>query len=111
MTRDAYAKAVLQAAEAAFRRNEIPLCPHENCNERLSIVKQRTFSTRSLFCPVHGHIYQEQEEYPFGKLDWEGAAKRLANRIPDLDDDDDEEEDDEESCDGYLLSQLDEDDN
>ncbi|HUV05023.1 MAG TPA: hypothetical protein VMX94_07940 [Armatimonadota bacterium] len=77
MTRDTYAKELIRAAEAAFRRNETPQCPHQDCGERLSVVRQSTFSTRSLFCPVHGHIFQEQEETPFGKLDWEGAAQRI----------------------------------
>lgn len=76
MTRDSYAKEVIRIAEAAFRRDEKVTCPHENCDERLGIVRQHTFSTRSLFCPVHGHIFQEQETEPYSKLDWEAAAKK-----------------------------------
>lgn len=78
MTRDTYAKKVRKAAEAAFHRNETPHCPHEDCDQRLSVVRQNTFSTRSLFCPVHGHIFQEQETEPFSQLDWEGAEQQLA---------------------------------
>ena len=77
MTRDTYAKELIKAAEAAFRRNETPQCPHEDCDQLLSVVRQSMFSTRSLFCPVHGHIFQEQEQNQFGKLDWEGAAQRI----------------------------------
>lgn len=77
MTRDTYAKEVIKAAEAAFYRDETPMCPHEGCGERLTIVRQSMFSTRSLYCPVHGHIFQEQERNPFGSLDWEGAAQRI----------------------------------
>jgi hypothetical protein len=77
MTRDAYAKQVMRVAEAALRRNEAVLCPHEDCGERLSIVRQNTFSTRSLFCPIHGHIFKEQELPPYGKLDWESHEHRL----------------------------------
>ena len=80
MTRDSYAKEVIRAAEAAFYRNETPVCPHENCTEQLSVVRQSTFSTRSLFCPVHGHIFQEQKFEPYNKLDWEGAAQRIGER-------------------------------
>jgi len=106
MTRDTYAKAVIQAAEAAFHRNEIPLCPHQDCDERLSIVRHKTYSTRSLLCPVHGHIYQEQEEYPFGKLDWEGTAKRIASREQEMDSDEEEEE---EELDDLSMSDSEED--
>jgi hypothetical protein len=73
VTRDVYAKRVLRAAEAAFNRDEVPRCPREDCDERLSVVRQNMFSNRSLFCPVHGHLFQEQEMYPFGQLDWEAA--------------------------------------
>jgi hypothetical protein len=85
MTRDAYAKQVIRVAEAAFRRNEVALCPHENCEERLGIVRQSVFSTRSLFCPVHGHIFQEQRIDPFGKLDWEGTKERVDAELAELD--------------------------
>jgi hypothetical protein len=77
MTRDTYAKQVMRVAEAAFYRNEAVLCPHEDCNERLNVVRQNTFSTRSLFCPIHGHIFKEQEAAPYGKLDWESHARRF----------------------------------
>jgi len=91
MTRDTYAKEVIKAAEAAFRRNETPLCPHEDCDQLLSVVRQSTFSRRSLFCPVHGHIFQEQEGSPFGKLDWEGAAQRIEASYSELAEGDDSE--------------------
>lgn len=77
MTRDIYAKEVAKAAESAFNREETTHCPHENCDERLSVVKQGTFSTRSLFCPVHGHIFQEQKLDMSHQLDWEAAEERL----------------------------------
>jgi len=85
MTRDAYAKEVIRAAEAAFQRNETAICPHEDCDERLGVVRQNTLSTRSLFCPVHGHIFQEQTSEPFGKLDWEGAAERVEDEFSGFD--------------------------
>lgn len=95
MTRDAYAKEVVKAAEAAFRRNETAICPHENCEELLGVVRQNVYSTRSLFCPVHGHIFQEQETETFNKLDWEGAKQRFDEESADLDwEEDDEEEED-----------------
>lgn len=93
MTRDAYAKEVIRVAEAAFLRNEDVICPHEDCEERLSVVQQSTYSTRSLFCPVHGHIFQEQTIEPFSRLDWDAAAARArANESFDLDDEEDEED-------------------
>lgn len=92
MTRDTYAREVRRAAEAALYRNEIVLCPHEGCNERLSVVRQSMFSTRSVFCPVHGLIFQEQKAEPFGKLDWESASRRSAEFADsELDDEDAEE--------------------
>ncbi len=86
MTRDAYAKEVLRVAQAMLHGEELMMCPHEGCDERLSIVKQGVFSTRSVFCPVHGHIFQEQKTEPFSKLDWDKAP---ANSV---DDDEDEDE-------------------
>ncbi len=86
MTRDAYAKEVLRVAEAALRGVESVVCPHEGCEEHLSIVKQGVFSTRSVFCPVHGHIFQEQKTEPFSKLDWD----KVPPSVCDDDDDDDE---------------------
>lgn len=83
MTRDAYAKEVLRVAEAALYGGESVLCPHEGCQERLSIVKQGVLSTRSISCPVHGHIFQEQRVEPFSKLEWHEAPETV-------DDDDDE---------------------
>lgn len=71
MTRDTYAKELIRVAEAAFIKNETSVCPHQDCEEHLSVVKQNTFSTRSLFCPVHGRIFQEQELHPYGELDWD----------------------------------------
>lgn len=79
MTRDAYAKEVMRTAEAAFYRHENVTCPHEDCDEMLSVVQQSTFSTRSLFCPKHGHIFQEQDAAPFGKLDWDTAQQRAGD--------------------------------
>lgn len=78
MTRDTYAKEVKRAAEAALSRNEIVPCPHEDCSERLSVERQSVYSTRSLFCPAHGLIFQEQRAEPFAKLDWESASRRSA---------------------------------
>lgn len=78
MTRDTYAKEVKRAAEAALYRNENTPCPHEDCTESLSVVRQSMYSTRSLFCPVHGLIFQEQESEPYGRLDWETASRRAA---------------------------------
>jgi hypothetical protein len=78
MTRDSYAKEVLRVAEAALHQNQAVICPHEGCEERLSIVRQGMLSTRSIFCPVHGHIFQEQRVEPFSKLDWDEAAARQA---------------------------------
>lgn len=75
MTRDAYAKLVRKVAEAAFLRDEVVVCPREDCTELLRVVRQSVHSTRSLFCPVHGHLFQEQETEPFGKLDWDGAGE------------------------------------
>ncbi len=75
MTRDAYAKEVLRVAQAVLHDGETVVCPHEGCDERLSIVKQGVFSTRSIFCTVHGHIFQEQKTDPFSKLDWDKAAQ------------------------------------
>ena len=75
MTRDAYAKEVIKVAEAAFRRNEVVLCPHETCGEQLNVARQSTYSSRSLFCPVHGVIFKEQEPAPFGKLDWDAHER------------------------------------
>ncbi len=93
MTRDAYAKEVLRVAQAVLQTGEIAVCPHEGCDESLSIVKQGVFSTRSVFCPVHGHIFQEQKTEPFSKLDW--------NKVPvsPVDDDEDELECEEEMFD------------
>lgn len=94
MTRDSYAREVLKAAEAAFLNNESPRCPRENCTQNLSVVQQNTQSTRSLFCPVHGHIFQEQALESLQKLDWESAAERVAEH--NWDEDEPEEPDDEE---------------
>lgn len=93
MTRDTYAKEVIRAAETAFRRNEVAVCPHENCNQLLSVVRQSTFSTRSLFCPVHGHVFQEQETERFNQLDWDGAKQRFDEEISEVDWDDEDAED------------------
>lgn len=92
MTRDAYAKEVLRVAQAVLHGEETVVCPHEGCEESLSIVKQGVFSTRSVFCSVHGHIFQEQKTEPFSKLDWDKAPE-------------DPVDDDEEECDGedYLF--------
>ena len=76
MTRDTYAKEVKRVAEAALYRNESACCPHQDCGEHLNVVRQTMLSTRSLFCPVHGLIFQEQETEPFSKLDWETASQR-----------------------------------
>lgn len=94
MTRDTYAKELIKAAEAAFSRNESPTCPHENCREPLSVVTPDTFSTRSLLCPVHGRIYQEQEN-SYDKLDWDKPAA-MSDEFDEIEDDEDdcEEEDD-----------------
>lgn len=92
MNRDAYAKEVINAAETAFRRNETASCPHESCDERLSVVRQNTFSTRSLFCPVHGWIFQEQEAELFGKLEWDGASEKCEEEFSGLDMDEQEDE-------------------
>lgn len=91
MTRDTYAREVIRAAEAAFYRNERPICPHEGCQEQLSVVRQTNFSTRSLFCPVHGHIFQEQSLDARSKLDWDGAAERFSE-IEDVDEELDEDD-------------------
>ena len=96
MTRDTYAKEVIRAAEAAFRRNEVAICPHEGCDQLLTVVRQSTFSTRSLFCPVHGHVFQEQATEHFGKLDWDGAKQRFDEEFSEVDWDEDESEDIEE---------------
>lgn len=93
MTRDTYAKEVIKAAEAAFKRNEAAVCPHENCDESLSVVRQNTFSTRSLFCPVHGHVFQEQNIETFGKLDWDGAKQRFDEEYSELEYEEEEIED------------------
>jgi hypothetical protein len=85
MTRDAYAKQVIRVAEAAFKRNEVVFCPHEGCNEHLSVVRQSVYSTRSLFCPVHGHIFKEQQPEPFSKLDWDAAAHRINDELSESD--------------------------
>ena len=79
MTRDSYAKEVMKVAEAALRRNEAVLCPHEDCGERLDVVKQNTFSTRALLCPIHGQIFKEQELPPYGKLDWEAHEHKAGS--------------------------------
>lgn len=92
MTRDTYAKEVIKVAEAVFKREEIAHCPHEDCNERLSVIRQNTFSTRSLFCPVHGHIFQEQEGQLLRKLDWEAAEERPKDEFSGFDWDDSEDE-------------------
>jgi hypothetical protein len=91
MTRDTYAKEVIKAAEAAFKRNETAVCPHEDCSEFLSVVRQDMFSTRSLFCPVHGHIFQEQETERFNKLDWDTAKQRFDEQYSDMDYEEEEE--------------------
>lgn len=96
MTRDTYAKEVIKAAEAAFHRNETAICPHEDCEEHLSVVQQSTFSTRSLFCPVHGHVFQEQRNDQFEKLDWDGAKQRYDEEFSEEDDDWDEEDSEDE---------------
>ena len=88
ITRDTYAKQLRRCAEAALYRNESACCPHEDCGEPLNVVRQSMLSTRSLFCPVHGLIFQEQEIEPFSKLDWETASKHATPWT------DDEEEDD-----------------
>lgn len=85
MTRDSYARQVLKTAEAAFYNNESPRCPRESCTETLSVVQQNTLSTRSLFCPVHGHIFQEQAMESLKKLDWDSAAERAAEHGDDVD--------------------------
>ncbi len=92
ITRDSYAREVLRAAEAAFYNNESPVCPREDCAEILTVVCQSTQSTRSLFCPVHGHIFQEQSMDSLKRLDWDGAAERLAENPDDEEDDGDESE-------------------
>ncbi|MHB1455761.1 MAG: hypothetical protein ACYC0V_02490 [Armatimonadota bacterium] len=94
MTRDSYAREVLKAAEAAFLNGESPRCPRESCTQNLSVVLQNTQSTRSLFCPVHGHIFQEQALESLQKLDWDSAAERVAEH--NWDEDEAEEPDDEE---------------
>lgn len=94
MTRDTYAKEVIRVAEAAFYRNETVKCPHEGCEETLDIVQMSMLSSRSLVCPTHGHIYQEQEVSPFGKLDWEAASNRPDDEFSGFDwDDEDDSED------------------
>jgi hypothetical protein len=98
MTRDTYAKEVIKAAESAFRRNEKTVCPHEDCDEVLGIMRQNVFSTRSLFCPVHGHIFQEQEAERYNKLDWDGAKQRFDEQYSDIDLDDEEESEESEGC-------------
>ena len=90
MTRDTYAKEVIRAAEAAFHRNEATTCPHHDCEEVLSVIRQNTFSTRSLFCPVHGHIFQEQETDKHNRLDWDAAKKRFDEQYSDFDEEEDE---------------------
>lgn len=95
MTRDSYAKEVLRVAEAALYGGESVCCPHEGCEHRLSIVRQGVFSTRSIFCPMHGHIFQEQKIEPFSKLDW--------NKTPEGPVDDEDEYDGEEEM---LLSEF-----
>lgn len=85
LTRDAYAKEVMKVAEAAFRRDEAVLCPHEACSERLSVVTQSTYSSRALFCPIHGSIFKEQELAPFGKLDWESHARPFGQDVSEAD--------------------------
>lgn len=91
MTRDTYAKDVIRAAESAFIRNEETVCPHEDCDEVLSVVRQNMFSTRSLFCSVHGHIFQEQEAERYNKLDWEAAKQRFDEQYSDFDMEEEEE--------------------
>ena len=92
MTRDTYAKQVKRCAEAALYRNESALCPHEDCSEPLNVVRQTMLSTRSLFCPVHGLIFQEQETEPFSKLDWDTASQRATLWTDDEEDDEDTRE-------------------
>ncbi len=77
MTRDAYAREVIKAAEAAFYSDEIPKCPREDCTELLNVVLNIK-STRSLYCPVHGHIFQEQSRESLKRLDWDSAAERTS---------------------------------
>ncbi|MHB0912014.1 MAG: hypothetical protein ACYC2Y_01035 [Armatimonadota bacterium] len=92
MTRDTYAREVIKAAEAVFHRNEGAVCPHEDCGETLSVVRQNMFSTRSLFCPTHGHIFQEQKLHQFSKLDWDGAKERYDDEFSECDLEEEEEE-------------------
>ena len=99
MTRDTYAKEVVKVAEAAFYRNEPVTCPHEGCAEPLEIIRQSMLSTRSLFCPTHGHIFQEQEVEPYSKLDWEGAKDRIDDEFSGFDWDDDEDDPEEDLAD------------
>ena len=56
------------------------------------MVRQNVFSTRSLFCPVHGHIFQEQETERYNKLDWDAAKQRYDEQYSDLGIEDDESE-------------------
>lgn len=81
MTRDTYAKQVRRVAEAALYRDEAVMCPHEDCDEELAIVRQSMLSTRSILCPVHGRIFQEQRIEPFSKLDWDVAKRRRAEEM------------------------------
>ena len=83
MTRDSYAKEVMRVAEAALRRNEAVACPHEDCDERLTVVRQNAFATRTLHCPIHGQIFKEQEISPYGKLDWEAHEHKLGSERDD----------------------------
>ncbi len=99
MTRDSYAKEVVKVAESAFYRNETVTCPHDGCSEKLTIVQLSMLSTRSLLCPIHGHIYQEQSNEPFSKLDWDGAKDRPDDEYSGFDWDDDETESEPETTD------------
>ena len=85
MTRDAYAKEVRKVAEAVLERNETVVCPREDCGQQLRIVQQSTLSTRSILCPVHGHIYQEQRIEPFSNLDWDRAKELADEELSELD--------------------------
>jgi nitrite reductase/ring-hydroxylating ferredoxin subunit len=91
MTRDAYAKELIKVAVAALFHNEAVICPHEGCDQRLSVVRQSMFSTRSLFCPVHGHIFQEQSVDPHSKLNWDRYECRLGASESDWDDEEESE--------------------
>jgi len=59
MTRDAYAREVWKAVEAIHEGQDETLCPHENCEQQLSVLVASVRAGTTIVCPQHGTIFRE----------------------------------------------------